>query len=154
VLSNRILLIAALAVCCIGWVKVSQAFNPQPDPPGFGPIGMLPASQYAQLNVTNVGISGTPIGGTCEVELSWADAQGRTLKRSMVTLPLGKSTSLQLTAADLAPATTDGATPGPRVELLPVVQRGGLCFLASSIEVIGTATGQTSVYAAQTILTR
>jgi hypothetical protein len=37
------------------------------------------------------------------------------------------------------------------VELLPAVQRGGACFLVSSVEVVGNATGQTSVYAAHAV---
>jgi hypothetical protein len=82
VLSKRNGRIAAVVVCGICAIKVIQAFNPQPDPPGFGLIGVTPESQYARLNVSNVGIPGIAAGGSCEVELSFGDGQGRTLKSS------------------------------------------------------------------------
>jgi hypothetical protein len=148
--NKRSIRIAAMLVCLGGVARIIQAFNPQPDPPGFGLIGITPESQYARLNVSNVGIPGLNFGGSCEVQLSFGDGQGRTLKSSLVTLGVGKSASLDVRASDISvPVTVDL----PRVELLPAVQRGGTCFLVSSVEVVGSANGQTSVYAAHATLT-
>jgi hypothetical protein len=148
--SKRSFRIIAVLACGAGAATVIQAFNPQPDPPGFGLIGVTPESQYARLNVSNVGIPGINFGGSCEVELSFGDGQGRTFKRSDVTLPVGKSTSLDVRAADITVPTSVDL---PRVELLPAVQHGGACYLVSSVEVVANATGQTSVYAAHATLT-
>jgi hypothetical protein len=154
-LSKRNLRVAAVVACGICAVKVIQAFNPQPDPPGFGLIGFTPETQYAQLNVSNVAIPGLSLGGTCQVQLSFGDGQGRTYKQEIFTLQQGASASLPLTSADVAPTTVNIAdtVSTPRVEILPAVQRGGSCFLTSSIEVVQTATGQTSAYAAHAALT-
>jgi hypothetical protein len=65
---------------------------------------------------------------------------------------VGKSASLDLTAADLRTVSSDLAV-APRLELLPAVKRGGMCFLASSVEVVGAANGQTSAYASHAALT-
>ncbi|SPE43580.1 exported hypothetical protein [Candidatus Sulfopaludibacter sp. SbA3] len=151
VLKNRNM-IAAVVVCGFCAVKVIQAFNPQPDPPGFALIGVTPVNEFARLNVSNVAIPGISLGGSCDVELSFGDGQGRTLKSAMVTLAQGKSASLDVTATDIRATASDLAV-APRVELLPAVQRGGNCLLNSSVEVVATATGQTSAYAAHASLT-
>jgi hypothetical protein len=145
-LSKRNLRVAAVVACGIFAVKVIQAFNPQPDPPGFDMIAFTPESQYAQLNVSNVAIRGLSVGGTCQVQLGFGDGQGRTYKQEIVTLEQGKSASLLLLASDLTPTTVNIAevAPNPNVELLPAVQRGGACILTSSVEVVQTATGQTA----------
>jgi hypothetical protein len=75
--TRRAVRVAALLACGAGAVTVIQAFNPQPDPPGFGLIGITPESQFARLNVSNVGIPGISLGGSCEVQLSFGDGQGR-----------------------------------------------------------------------------
>lgn len=149
IFSKRNFRIAAVLACGICAVKVIQAFNPQPDPPGFAMIGFTPESQYAVLNVSNVGIPGLNLGGTCQVQLSFGDGQGRTYKQEIVTLAQGKSASLPLMAADTNPTTVNAldVAPNPRVVLLPAVQRDGSCFLTSSLEVVQLATGQTSAYA-------
>ena len=144
--------IAAVLACGICAVRVIQAFNPQPDPPGFGMIGITPESQYARLNVSNVAIPGTGFGGSCQVELAFGDGQGRTFKQTLVTLDRGKSVSLDVVLADLR--ATNSVDVGPaRVELLPAVSHEGSCALVSSGEVVGITNGQTSAYAAHAALT-
>lgn len=152
VLSNRNLRIAAVVACGVCAVKVIQAFNPQPDPPGFAMIGVTPESQFARLNVSNVAVPGISFGGSCEVQLSFSDGQGRTFKSNLITLSQGKSASLDVTAADLIATNVTAVAPNPRVELLPAVQRAGNCLLNSSVEVVATATGQTSAYASHAAL--
>lgn len=153
--SKRSVRIAALIGCGICAVKVIRAFNPQPDPPGFAMIGVTPVNEYARLNVSNVAIPGINFGGSCQVQLSFGDGQGRTYKQELVTLAQGKSVSLDVTQTDIAPPTTvNSVDVGPaRVELLPAVQREGNCSLVSSVEVVATATGQTSTYASHASLT-
>ena len=145
ILSKRNWRVAAVLLCGLGVVKVIQAFNPQPDPPVFGLIGMNPGDQFMRLNVSNLPIPGILFGSSCDVELTFSDDQGRILKRSLPTLALGQSTHLDLTLADLGLGSQPPPT-GDRVEILPSVVRGGTCLLTPSVEVAGTATGHTDAY--------
>jgi hypothetical protein len=151
VLSKRKLQIAAVLVCGIGAAGVIKAFspqdfNPQPLPPRYGLIGVTPSSQYLRLNVTNQAAAVTG-AASCQVQLSFGNGQGETLKQGTVTtLAEGKSVNLDITSADLTPV-TGALAPATRFELLPAVRTEGGCSLASSAEIIGTETAQTSVYA-------
>ncbi len=115
--------------------------------PVYGLVGMARGSQFLRLNVSNLPIPGTTIVGTCEVALTFSDSNVNPLKNTELSLALGMSTHLDLTTADLPPATTEA-----RVEVLPSVVQAGRCALNSSVEVISTATGQTNAYAAYAVL--
>src|SRR5882724_1236213 len=55
------------------------AFNPQPDPPGFGMFGIVPG-ETMRLNVANPDVaSGKQIPPPCRVELSFVDGAGNLL---------------------------------------------------------------------------
>lgn len=151
-LFHRNVRIAAVLACAIAAVKGIKAFspddfNPQPDPPGFGLIAVTPASQYVRLNVTNLGQPDLNMGASCQVELTFGDGQGNTLKRGTeTTLAPGKSTSLELMETDTT--TVNGVlAPSFRMETLPAVQVAGSCSLLSSVELVNTATGQTAAFA-------
>jgi len=152
VLSTRKLQIAAVLVCGIGAVGVTKAFspqdfNPQPDPPRYGLIGVTPASQYLRLNVTNQAPASANGAASCQVQLSFGNGQAETLKQGTVaTLAEGKSLMLDITSADLTPV-TGALAPTTRYELLPAVRTAGACSLVSSVEIVATETAQTSVYA-------
>jgi hypothetical protein len=106
---------------------------------------MTPADQYMRISVSNLPIPGFTFGGSCDVELLFADAQGNSLKSSLTTLALGQSTHLDLTAADFGRSSAPPPL-GNRVEILPSVVRGGLCSLVPSVQVVATATGHTDAY--------
>jgi hypothetical protein len=146
---------AALVLFVLAAGSSLRALTPQSELPGFGLVGMAPASQFLRLNVTNprlsqflfLGPHGVNQVGPCDVELSFGDGQGNTLKRAEAHLAPGLSTSLDLTAADLPGSLVPASTvPGGRVEILPGVLRGAGCTLVTSVEVIDTATGQTAAY--------
>jgi hypothetical protein len=76
---------AALIVTVAGilvWGSGVRAFNPQPDPPGFGMIG-ISYGQTARLSVVNTAglLSGLP-PGPCKVELGFLDDQGRFVRKA------------------------------------------------------------------------
>src|SRR5262249_46802657 len=77
-----------------------QAFNPQPDPPGYGMIGVA-AGQTMRLNVSNVELPvtrGFP-PGPCRVELTFLDSSGGELVPAvMKELPPGQSAHIDLNA--------------------------------------------------------
>src|SRR5258708_2238453 len=80
-----------------------HAFNPQPDPPGFGMIGIT-AGQTLRLNVSNVALPparGCP-PGPCRVELAFFDSAGGLLLPAVqTTLQPGVSTHLDLRGDDV-----------------------------------------------------
>ena len=42
-----LLVLGACALAAIGGWRTAQAFNPQPDPPGFGLVGIMPIKSFA-----------------------------------------------------------------------------------------------------------
>ena len=91
-----------LALGLISSAKV-QAFNPQPEPPGFGMAGIT-AGQTLRFNVSNVQLPparGFP-PGPCRVELTFFDGAGNQLVPAVqTTLAPGVSTHLDLRGDDV-----------------------------------------------------
>jgi hypothetical protein len=116
--------------------------------PDYGLVGMAPASQFIRFNVSNQPVADAPSFGDCNVVLTFSDARGGSVKQgSQIHLALGKSTRLDLAAADLG-----DLAHAPRVEVLPSLANNGTCALNSSVEVISTATGETNAYAGDAAL--
>ena len=86
----------------------AQAFNPQPDPPGFGVVSIT-GDQVAQLNVTNTYASDRSLVNEAaldppepsRVELLFLDAGGGMITRSTFTVAPGQTVSLPLAGARL-----------------------------------------------------
>jgi len=82
------------------------AFNPQPDPPALGMIGIT-SEQTARLNVAH--LDPIPIGDRpVQVELMFFDAQGNLLAHSTETLRPGQAAFLDLDGATIL-SRSDGA---------------------------------------------
>jgi hypothetical protein len=115
-----------------------RAFNPQPDPPAFGLIGIDP---FAVARVNAICAAGPLPGGVnpgpCDVTLGFNDAAGRALKQTRVTLSPGQGTSLDITTRD--------AGGGRRVELQPFAGPAGHGFVLTTAEVFDEFTGRTMV---------
>jgi len=168
-LSIAIALVALLASGALWEIRRVRAFNPQPDPPGFGMVG-LTRGQTMRLNVVNL----TPPDPNrqyppdpCRVLLSFRNAAGQPFTNSdgqpirrVVELQAGESAFLDLNADAFAPPSTDAdVAPGPaRLQLRPFVR-----VLASppdpsrqfppdpcraSMEVFDNTSGRTSIFAA------
>lgn len=138
-------------------VASAHAFNPQPDPPGFGLIG-LTASETLRLNVSNITAAGPRNlpPGPCKVEILFLDGAGTELLPAVqTTLKAGESTSFDLNGADITRGVTGvdstNAVVLSRMEVHPVIRiipnagdRGippGPCV--STIELIDNQTGRT-----------
>ena len=150
-LLQRNVQIAAVLACGIGalgfFKAYSQDFNPQPDPPRFGLIGVTPASQFLRVSVTNYPGTVTGANRSCQAQVSFGNGEGQTLKQGTLTaLPEGKSLTLDITAADLVPVTSVTGAPTSRYELQPAVRTVGSCGLVTSIQIVATETAQTSIY--------
>ena len=86
--------VAAASIAVILGVGVlsrsATAFNPQPDPPRFGMVG-LADGQTARLNLVNLGIptaTGIP-PGPCRAHLKFFDGDGNLLAAQPVDLKPG-----------------------------------------------------------------
>jgi hypothetical protein len=105
VMALAAILLAAAAIWDNSTSRVS-AFNPQPDPPALGMLGITP-EQTARLNVINWGDRSGPIPSgdrPVQVELSFFDSQGNLLLRSTETLMEGHAAFLDLNGATLFPS--------------------------------------------------
>ena len=130
---------AALAGVAVGlfWPGLSvKAFNPQPDPPAFGLIGVDPF-ETARLNAV---CAATPLPGgvnpgPCDVTLAFLDINGRAINRVARTLQPGQAASLDLIGT---------ASSSLRTEVQPFVPATGSGFVLLSVEVFDSNTGRTT----------
>ncbi len=140
--------------------RTVKAFNPQPDPPGFGMVGIA-ANQTLRINVVNTSVSGTVESppDPCRVTLNFLDQNGDLVRRQNGTilgrvelLNAGQSASIDLNADNfLRYADSTG-----RLELRPVArvqQADPIGDVSSppdpcipSIEVFGNSSGRTQLY--------
>jgi hypothetical protein len=139
---TRMLVGAAVLTGGILWTaQMVRAFNPQPDPPGFGAIGII-QSQTMRLKVV---MHNPPDDKTasCDVQLKFSDAAGRVLKQDNRIILPDQITFLDISAADLRGAGFDGS----RGELLPAVLPAVGCRVIPTVEVFDSLTGKTEVFA-------
>jgi hypothetical protein len=132
-------ILAGLAVAALALFRPAlsvKAFNPQPDPPVFGLIGIDPL-ETVRLNAV---CAATPLPGgvnpgPCDVTLAFLDINGRAINRATHTLQPGESASLDLTGVP------SGAR---RTEVQPFVPASGLGFVVVTVEVFDNNTGRTT----------
>ena len=134
---TRTLAIAAAAAAVILWPQWHvRAFNPQPDPPAFGLIGIDP---FAVAQVNAICAAGPLPGGVnpgpCDVTLGFNDTAGHVVKQAHVTLAPGQGASLSITARDAGAAR--------RVELQPCLSQTGHGFVLATAEIVDALTGRT-----------
>lgn len=125
-LTSLTTIIAVAAIVAIGVIYKTQpvrAFNPQPDPPGFGLVG-LTQGQSLRINVTNPADPNLPPDPVRAV-LTFRNTDGELFRngegnpiRRVVLLRGGESAALALNADDFA-RVFDG---NGRLQLRPVVQ--------------------------------
>jgi len=139
--------LALVAVAGLASATAAEAFNPQPEPPAFGMLGIV-QGQTARLSVVNIHPP-EPGAPSCRVGLGFVDAEGGLLLPAVqVTLRPGQAAfaDLDLRAFDVAE--------GVRVQVRPVFvppvdpdrPRGRLrraCDdVLATLEVFDTRTGQ------------
>ncbi len=122
-------------------------FNPQPDPPGFGAITMLP-SQAMRLNVV---CHNPPSDHACNIALGFNGPDGRTLKQAMVRVLPGAIGYLELSPADLRGIVDPNfRRAGGGIAVVPTVVPEVLppdpYRVIPSVEVYDTVTGKTDLF--------
>ena len=118
------------------------AFNPQPDPPAFGLVGLNP-DQTARLKVvcSNIMIGEIP-PGSCRVNLMFSDISGNILKRAAVTLAPGQGAFLDLAGSEVTFGRDE-----TRFEFEPNnVPAPGSGRVIPTLEVFDSATGRTDLF--------
>jgi hypothetical protein len=127
-------------IACLATALPAAAFNPQPDPPGFGMVGIV-RDQTAGLSVVNIG-GLSPPEPDAPVELLFLDGAGTTLARAVVTAAGGTAAFLDLRGDSLAIS-----DPDERMQIRAVVRAVGdqRPSLVPTLELFDTATGRTTV---------
>lgn len=145
-----------LALFVIGTSAQAVAFNPQPDPPGFGMVGVV-RGQTARLNVVidnpNIRPGGDRSGPTphMRLQLQFVDGSGNVLRQSEVRLQPGHAAHLDYVAPDVGDRGTSLDVIA-RQQIRAMIIDGGVDDpnikdagrILATLEVFGTATGQTA----------
>ncbi|HEY2153160.1 MAG TPA: hypothetical protein VGH34_20290 [Vicinamibacterales bacterium] len=128
-----------------------KAFNPQPDPPRFGMVGIA-EGQTARLNLVNL-LSPDPSTlppGPCRAELQFLDGDGNVVASRGVQLTAGHAAFLDFTPS-FVPVSTNGDAVAPlRAEIRANVALGvaglppGPC--RATLEIFDNATARTTVF--------
>jgi hypothetical protein len=136
---TRTLGVAAAAAAVMLWPHLGvRAFNPQPDPPAFGLMGLDPFA-VARLNAVcaNTPLPGGVNPGPCDVTLAFDDSSGRLLKQMRISLEPGHGASFDLTAREAM------TTSARRVEVQPSIFPSGRGFVLVTAEIYDEFTGRT-----------
>ncbi len=144
----------AIAGAAVGvGVAHLKAFNPQPDPPRFGMVGIA-EGQTARLNLVNLYPPGPPIfpPDPCRAELQFIDADGNVVASRLVRLAAGHAAFLDFTPT-FVPVNTIGDAVAPlRAEIRANVNLGvaglppGPC--RATLEIFDNVTARTTVFVA------
>src|SRR2546422_567194 len=136
---SKIFTAAALAAVLLAAIAVldrdrASAFNPQPDPPAFGNVGIT-FGQTARLNVVNLDQE-----MRAEVELMFFDSQGNTLAQSREMIAPNHAAHLDLNGDLLREAGRTQVTAGWKL-LTPLAQGRNGPPISASAEVFGNFDG-------------
>ncbi len=144
----------AVAFAAIGvGVAHLKAFNPQPDPPRFGMVGIA-EGQTARLNLVNLIPPGPPdvTPDPCRAKLQFLDGDGNVVASRLVRLEAGHAAFLDF-APTFVPVNTVGDVAAPvRAEIRANVELGvaglppGPC--RATLEIFDNTTARTTVFVA------
>jgi hypothetical protein len=130
-----------------------KAFNPQPDPPRFGMVGIA-EGQTARLNLVNLLTPGaaTVPPGPCRAELQFLDGDGNVVVSRLVRLQAGHAAFLDFAPTFAPPSTVGDAATPLRAEIRANVElaAGGIppgpC--RATLEIFDNATARTTIFVA------
>ena len=139
--------LCALAIAVATSSRTAKAFNPQPDPPRIGMVGIA-EGQTARLNLANVSApDDVLIPPPCRARLQILDANGNVLAQRRVAVAAGHATFVDFQPS--FPPTNLGDVLGPpRAEIRAAVDfaDGGYpppC--RASLEIFDNVTGRTQI---------
>ncbi len=128
--------------------RSATAFNPQPDPPRFGMVGIA-EGQTARLNLVNLGIptaTGLP-PGPCRAHLKFFDGDGNLLASRPVDLKPGEAAFLDFVPSFVPPVNGTDLAP-LRAEIRGAVRPDDDLLAPpckATVEIFDNATGRTSI---------
>jgi hypothetical protein len=144
----------AVASAAVGvGVANLKAFNPQPDPPRFGMVGIA-EGQTARLNLVNLTPPGPPDvpPDPCRADLQFLDGDGNVVTSRLVRLEAGHAAFLDLSPTFVPVNTVGDAVAPSRAEIRANVNLGvaglppGPC--RATLEIFDNTTAQTTVFVA------
>ena len=131
--------IAAVTIVAFAFARITLAFNPQPEPPGYGLVTLVPGQDLRINVVCSEHGAGKLPPGPCAGEFMFHDAEGTTLRSGRFALRPGQSTSFELNLE------RGGGNPiGIQPCVIPGIENAG--FAIPSVEVFSTETGQTTLF--------
>ena len=140
--------VIAVALAAGALSQIARAFNPQPDPPRYGMVGIADG-QTARLNIVNLGVPDPTTGfppDPCRTRLQFLDADGNVLASRIVAPEMGHSKFLDFTPS-FVPINTTGAVAPLRAEIRPVTftdnELAPPCRV--SLEIFDNVTGRTQI---------
>ncbi len=148
--SRRIAIAGFLAVLLAAGVfsRHAGAFNPQPDPPGYGMVGIADG-ETARLNIVNVGVPDPTTGippGPCRARLQFVDADGNELASRGVAPEMGHAKFLDFTPRFVPVDTAAGAPLRAEIRAVVLTDNGvppGPCRV--TLEIFDNVTGRSEV---------
>ncbi|HEV8145500.1 MAG TPA: hypothetical protein VGP79_03930 [Bryobacteraceae bacterium] len=128
--------LAAAGVMLLWPTHRVRAFNPQPDPPAFGLIG-VDNLETARLNAMCADglLPGDVPPGPCDVTLSFRDISGRVLKQITASLQPGQGASLDIGGMEMSGR--------GRMEIQPRILPTGRGFILATVDLFDV-TGRTA----------
>jgi len=104
----RLASIAAVALLLLA-TGAAQAFNPQPDPPGFGMFGIMDFQRaHLHISLPAMKTRGDVPPGPCRVEASFVDETGKTVMAETHTISPGQTGNLIFTPVGTIPTDSTG----------------------------------------------
>jgi hypothetical protein len=136
-LVKRISLAVLAAALALLWPALRlKAFNPQPDPPAFGMIGIDPFSTARVGAICSAGpLPGGVPPGPCDVTMDFRDLNGVVVTQKTVSLMPGQGAFLDLMGSQQRIS-------GRRAEYQPGIRPVGRGFVLGSVEVFDDFTGR------------
>jgi len=139
--------LCALVLAAAASSRSAKAFNPQPDPPRIGMVGIADG-QTARLNLTNVSApDDVLVPPPCRAHLQLLDADGNLLAQRRVSVPAGHAAFVDFRPSFVP--TNLGDVLGPaRAEIRAAVDFADGTFpppCRASLEIFDNVTGRTQI---------
>jgi hypothetical protein len=138
---------STVAIVVVGFVARLLAFNPQPDPPGFGMVGIV-EGQTARLNLVNLGNGPSEFPPPCRATLQFFDGEGNVLAERRVRLEAGRAAFLDLTPTSIPANTVGDVLAPPRAQIRAAINPTGGEYpppCRATLEIFDNATSRTGI---------
>jgi hypothetical protein len=139
--------LCALAIAAAASSRTAKAFNPQPDPPRIGMVGIA-EGQTSRLNLVNVSApDDVLIPPPCRAHLQLLDADGNVLAQRRVSVAAGHAAFVDFRPS-FVPTNLGDVLGPPRAEIRAAVDFADGVYpppCRASLEIFDNVTGRTQI---------